>query len=288
VTKLGANAKRYYIAGDDDQSIFHWAGADSSVFQNLSVDSTIVLDQSHRVSKAVHSAAMRIVKRIEKRLVKEYSPTSSNGEVLNAGPLGSLDLREETFILFRNHFRGSAITQQLRDDRIPYIGNGSILNDPGVRASLYGFYTLLRKGYIDSTNVKYFLKNADENYLYGNILALSKVHKRIPINEVFIEIPKPHMWTKILPKVDNEGIRALIRKNGFMRTATPKVEIMSIHQSKGREAHTVYIDPEMSRASWLGMLANPDDEHRVSYVAITRAKERVFFLIPDGQYSYRY
>ena len=289
VFKLAQNAKVFYLAGDDDQSIFQWAGADSHVFQDIEVNDTRVLSQSHRVSKSVHKAAMRVVSRIRKRLPKEYSPTDSEGEVLNAGALGTINFRENSFILFRNHYRGAAIVQQLRDDKIPFVGRGSVLNDSSVRMAFYGFHSLLRNGKIDSRIMKHFLRYADEDYLQGGLRELAKTHKEIDINRVFIEIPKPQIWHKVLGKMTvGDELFELVRNNGFLRVATPKVEVLSIHQSKGREANTVYIDPEMSKASWLGMLANPDDEHRVWYVGLTRAKEKIYFLMPDGHYNYRF
>jgi superfamily I DNA/RNA helicase len=62
---------------------------------------------------------------------------------------------------------------------------------------------------------------------------------------------------------------------------------MSIHQSKGREAHTVILDTEISKQVYDGYIKDPDEENRVWYVGITRAKERLFTLMPDGGYSYK-
>jgi len=288
VFKLGANASKWILAGDDDQAIFHWAGADSHVFQDLQATETIVLGQSFRVSRAVHEAAMKIVKRIRKRVSKEYSPRDSEGLVANAGHLGDMDFNKDTFILFRNHYRGAEITQVLRNEAIPYIGKQSPLSDIGTRMALLGFWQLIEKGHIECSLMKYFLKNANQEYLMGGLPQLSKEHKTLDASRVFI---KPYMltdWHRVLPKLDNGFIEPLLRRNGFVRTAVPKVEVMSIHQSKGREAHTVLLDPEMSRASWLGMVSNPDDEHRCWYVGITRAKECVYYLMPDGNFSYRF
>jgi superfamily I DNA/RNA helicase len=61
---------------------------------------------------------------------------------------------------------------------------------------------------------------------------------------------------------------------------------MSIHQSKGREAHTVVLDTDISKAVYDNMLWEPDEEHRVWYVGVTRAKERLYTLLPEGMYSY--
>lgn len=59
------------------------------------------------------------------------------------------------------------------------------------------------------------------------------------------------------------------------------VPMMTIHQAKGREASTVILCLGMPKAShdqyWT---RDPDDEHRVWYVGITRAKNRLILYYP--------
>ena len=289
VSILGGLASRWYIAGDDDQAIFHWAGADGTIFQDLEVDQTEILNQSYRVSKAVHKSSMGIVSRINKRLEKSYSPTESEGEVSNTGYLASADLSQKTFILFRNHYRGAEIAQLLRSENIPYIGKGSPLLDINVRSAMYSFYQLIKTGKSPAESVKRLLRFADQDYIRPGINSLVRSKKILTSEDVFIRKLRPIDWKRLFPKLPgSDSIEQHIKEHGLLRTALPMVELMSIHQSKGREAHTVIIDPEMSRAVWLGMIARPDDEHRVWYVAMTRAKERVFFMLPDGNYSYKF
>ena len=47
VYKLGEKAKRIYLAGDDDQAIYEWNGADVKSFQNFP-GKDVVLKYSHR------------------------------------------------------------------------------------------------------------------------------------------------------------------------------------------------------------------------------------------------
>ncbi|SVB62164.1 uncharacterized protein METZ01_LOCUS215018, partial [marine metagenome] len=67
-----------YIAGDDDQAIFRWAGADVDSFITQT-GKILNLTQSYRVPGVVHDLAMGIVKRISKRLHKEWEPKSKSG-----------------------------------------------------------------------------------------------------------------------------------------------------------------------------------------------------------------
>lgn len=288
VAKLGANAQRWYVCGDDDQAIFNWAGADSSVFQDLVADRIEVLSQSYRLSKAVHDTALTISSRIKNRIRKDYKPTESKGEVADVGHLRSLEFNEKTFVLFRNHYRGQELARQLKEEGTPFMGHGSPLLDIDVRACLMAWISMFKKKEIDSALVRKLLKYANKEFTQPYLRDRIKTHKEIPVDTIFLRKPLRHEWPKYLDGLPGQDVlSAFIRQNGFIRTATPHIELMSIHQSKGREAHTVVMDLEMSRATWESMLANPDDEHRVQYVGITRAKENLFFLLPDGNLSYK-
>lgn len=300
---LGANAKRKYYGGDDDQAIFHWAGADSSVFQNIYADKVEILNQSFRVPRAVHALAQSIVGRIRHRVQKTYLPTQVEGLVTEAGVLSSLSFDKKTFILFRNHYRGIAIADCLKEDRIPFIGKGSPLSSADLRAGLYALHCLAVKKEAASEYIRklYNLfpkegrtKIHDEltyvgDYFMPNLPSLMKEKKTLSVDQVFIRRPTLGECMREFSKSPTLCfLTDYIRIWGLLNTAVPKLEIMSIHQSKGREVNTVIIDPEMSKAVWQSMIQDPDDEHRVRYVGITRAKEEVKFMAPDGTYSYRF
>jgi superfamily I DNA/RNA helicase len=291
VFKLGSKAKRWYIAGDDDQAIFNWAGADSRIFQALRSDDKEILNQSFRLSKEIHTVAMNIVKRIRSRLDKEYSPTESQGEVRAAGFLGDLDFSQKTFILFRNHYRSSAITDALIDQKIPFLGKASPLADNSIRNAIFAYQNLLVTQKCSTKFLPDLLKFIDPYFIKHDTSKKIKEKSELSISEVFTKIPTLSIKNFCLyfSKMPNVyGIVPYIRRAGLLKTARPNIEVLSIHQSKGREAHTVVIDPEMSKAVWLSMMWSPDDEHRVWYVGVTRAKERLLFMMPDGRFSYKF
>ena len=58
------------------------------------------------------------------------------------------------------------------------------------------------------------------------------------------------------------------------------IEISTIHATKGREADNVIILPDMTYTTYKGMLKDPDNEHRVFYVAATRAKQNLYIHTP--------
>lgn len=87
VRKWGQNMSAMVLAGDDDQSIYHFKGADPAVFFEYPVpeENKLILSQSYRVPWAVQAYAERWVRRIKNRQEKEYLPRDSAGEVKRSG-----------------------------------------------------------------------------------------------------------------------------------------------------------------------------------------------------------
>ena len=67
---------------------------------------------------------------------------------------------------------------------------------------------------------------------------------------------------------------------------SPRVTISTIHSIKGGEADHVALHSEINKIQYDSLMKGDDDEHRVFYFAITRAKKNLFFLQPETKYSY--
>ena len=69
-----SGALETYVAGDDDQAIFRWAGADIEHFIGKwpgdNRNTIIELKQSYRIPKSVHSIATKLAQSISKRITK--------------------------------------------------------------------------------------------------------------------------------------------------------------------------------------------------------------------------
>lgn len=80
--KWGASARALVLAGDADQAIFQWRGADPEVFLSHDVGpNRRILAQSYRIPRAVHAQASRWIRRIGKRIDAEYNPRDADGAV---------------------------------------------------------------------------------------------------------------------------------------------------------------------------------------------------------------
>jgi len=96
---LDEKSDRMYSAGDDDQAIYRWAGADVDHFINLDGGSE-TLSQSYRIPLEVHRLAERVVGRIDKRFLKDYKPrVDSLGSVRRIFSIEEMDMSEGSWLV---------------------------------------------------------------------------------------------------------------------------------------------------------------------------------------------
>lgn len=81
VRRWGAEAESVVLAGDGDQAIYGWRGADARAFLTPAIpeDQNYRLTQSYRVPRAVHAAAARWIGQASFRFAVEYHPRDAEG-----------------------------------------------------------------------------------------------------------------------------------------------------------------------------------------------------------------
>ena len=77
-----SNVKEVIVAGDDDQTIYPWAGATPDFLLNLN-GKTEVLGHSHRVPKNVLLKAKNIIETVKNRQYKEYKALKPGGRFVH-------------------------------------------------------------------------------------------------------------------------------------------------------------------------------------------------------------
>ena len=79
--KWAAKADEIVTAGDTDQAIYGFAGADPQVFRDRPAQKQRVLEQSYRVPAAVHEVAVNWIRQNTDRDDVTYLPTAKQGDV---------------------------------------------------------------------------------------------------------------------------------------------------------------------------------------------------------------
>lgn len=290
VEEMSNNSDITYIAGDDDQAIFKWSGADTDYFQNLAKQHKIeVLTQSYRLPIKVLKFSEKIIKKVETRVEKKFNPTQETGQVEYISNIEDIDMSKETWlILVRNSYIIKNIVEFIRQMGFPYeTVSYSIKEDDGIKAAVS--WEQLRKGFGESpTNVMNMLNYVGKKF-FGNQKFLIKNKtdvidmKYLILNKILIQGTQDKIWHEVLTSipVDDREYFISVRRRGESLTSTPRIKISTIHGAKGGEAENVVLFTDMSNRTYKGMMENEDDELRVFYVGATRSKKNLFVVQPQ-------
>lgn len=286
-------SKNCVIAGDDDQAIFKWAGADVDQFLDLT-GRTTVLDKSFRLPNKIANFAKSIVKRIDRRYEKEWSSRDDEGLLEYHTKFDYINMSKgEWLVLARTHYLLQPIEAQCRREGWFYSKN----NVPSVRKSLITSiqdWEKLRKGEsISSAAVRKMYQFFKSD---GNVTKKGRGLKNVTEYETFslqnlqndYGLRTSGIWHEAFDNLsiyEREYMIALLRR-GEKLTEEPRVRLSTIHAAKGKECQHVVLLTDLSRKAWTQMQVHENDELRTFYVGATRARESLHVIMPQTQYFF--
>lgn len=293
VEALFGGARRWYVAGDDDQSIYRWAGASAASMAAIP-GARRILTQSMRVPVAVHDVAEQVIRRVTSRVSKQWRPREEVG-VVEFSTLSSWDPGPPAdgswLVMARTRTSLIGVRSRLEQLGVPYTADGqSALARPSIVATL--IYERLRRGASISwpdflifrryISVKFDCVDGaiPESIVWSDLIWPDDVSSR---NVNWLDA----VAQKILrvPEQSASFVRR-IRERGESLSAAPRVVVSTIHGAKGAEADNVFVLTDTSRAAVRTFRTDPDDEHRTFYVAVTRAKKRLVIAPPTRRTYY--
>jgi len=258
--KLKEHCDQIYLAGDDDQAIYAWAGADVKRFVQEPAKERI-LKQSRRISMAVQAEARYPIMRIEGvRKKKFYRPRSYDGESRYIADLNQVDLTKgKWLILTRTKSNLLDIMKDLRRKNFYYQSNKGKSFKVGMyeAAAAYTKWTnneVLNEKEINS--IKEYIPNADWDV-------------KVPWYDKFIADQKEILYLRNLV-ASKENLKEKAR-----------IWLSTIHAIKGGEEDNVILSLHQGRTVQQGIklsIDKQDEEHRVWYVGITRARNNIYKL----------
>ena len=286
---IWANAKKTYIAGDDDQAIFKWAGADVDHFIALKeeVDNIKTLDQSYRIPGGpIHELSQKIINKVTNRFDKTYKPRDEIGILKRYSDITQVDMSEGNWLILSsaNHFLEDAKDLcQIQGWYYQYRG----INSVSLKLLLaLNNWEMWRKGaHLNHLEIKNIYQ-----YLGANVLPGFKKGKTLHSEEKYTLKQCQEKYGLIIDKVwfnSFEGLDTLtenyirnMRANGEKINKNPRIIMSTIHGAKGGEADKVLLMQDLTNAALETFSHDPDELHRLFYTGATRAKKELHVLDP--------
>ncbi|WP_340100285.1 ATP-dependent helicase [Salinibaculum salinum] len=332
---------RVLIAGDDDQVVYAWQGADPDLLLEEDVDDDVILPNSYRLPSRILNVVNREVSHIEKRQDKDLEPRKEGGSVEAAQHPSMLDVvrnvrgtiaeteDDTVMVLFRaryqmfqfiDEFIGEGIPfqcltdQRMWTDRLQqYVEAIEALDADkpvdGLQARRLAdmladsaFGTGERDDLFDE------LDDREEASDVEDIVNL-EIEPEV-IREYAPFVPDPRSAADMLRKVTNFQERTVgaYFTGDYRGMVSDRVRVGTIHSAKGREADHVFVATDLTEKVVEQMAATveqngqhipgdgeftkhtspvptlTDNERRVFYVGMSRARERLVLLenLVDG------
>jgi superfamily I DNA/RNA helicase len=281
---LKSKSKDVFLAGDDDQAIFAWAGADVNRFIDEPAEEE-VLQQSERIPLAVQELSNTILNRIQgKRKEKVYyAKKDSDGNVVQGKvdtifDIDSLDLTTDKWlILTRTTYRSDEISDLLKEKKLYFKNRYGKSFDHSLYKSVLKWTDLTLGKEISIADCKDIYEYLDDTFdenKFGN-----KTYVKIED----LGFTPGVTWFDAFTNLDQEKelyIRTMLT-NGEKLSEEPRIEVSTIHAAKGGECKNVILvldNARKIRQSTEENVDKQDEEHRVWYVGATRSMENLYIL----------
>ena len=308
IYKMVDKVKRVYLAGDDDQGIYKWNGADPKYFTTYFPGREVVLRQTRRFGKEIYKFSQIIRRGIFDSVDKEYVYTTKDSYIkryLNFNEVPFDACQGTWYILGRVNSSVTELKMAAKNCGLYYADNkGNKSFDAKQWQAI--------KSWTNLSNGREITRDQAEN-MYKYIRELKdydfrtpKFWQNVPENQMFtlkylidwvgLDLTEEHAkapWWEILkrnftPRQTNYFI-LLLKKYGQKKlNEEPNIIIDTIHSVKGGEANHVLI---YSKTNWPASFSHKtkeekSDEKRVYYTGVTRAKNTLHILSTDYKYNY--
>jgi DNA helicase-2/ATP-dependent DNA helicase PcrA len=325
--------KGVLIAGDDDQVVYAWQGADPNILLDAEVDNDVVLPNSYRLPSRILNVVNREIRHIDKRQEKDLNPRKEGGVVegirnpsmfeVVRNVQHTVDNTEETLmILFRARYQMfqfiddflpkgipfSVMTdQRMWTDRLTdYVRAVEKLDDddPVTGLEARRLADMLQDSAFGTNDRDDFYDTLDDREEAADVDDIARIE--VPADVVTDHVPfmpEPAAAGDMLRKVTsfqrNSVDAYFAGEYGGMDPS--RVRVGTIHSAKGREADHVFVCTDLTEKVVEQMAASVEDptavpgveeftahtspvplltdnERRVFYVGMSRARERLVLL----------
>jgi DNA helicase-2/ATP-dependent DNA helicase PcrA len=330
--------KHILIAGDDDQVVYAWQGADPDLLLDEDVDDDVVLPNSYRLPSRILNVVNHEVRHITKRREKDLRPRKEGGRVTAVRDPSMLDLMRnvratieeddgDVLVLFRARYQMFQFMDEFIDQGIPF----SCLTDQRMwtdrlRDYVHAVEKLDEDDPVTGLEARRLAEmladsafgTGERDDLFDAIDDLQDEEgvedlTDMEVSPEFVRehapfAPGPASAADMLGRVSNYQERSVDAyfTGDYRGTEPDRVRLGTIHSAKGREADHVFVATDLTEKVVEQMAATvdamddldlpefdkrtdpvpylTDNERRVFYVGMSRARERLVVLenLVDG------
>lgn len=289
VEMLSQNADEVVIAGDDDQSIYSWSGANVDKFIEMQGD-VDTLPHTYRLPSSVYDFVRSITDKISRRREKTWSSRPEVGAVNWFGNMEEIDISKGSWLLLaRNGYQLEAMEEWCLSQGFSF---HSVNRDPLKSPALSAIRTWenLRRGNEQSASrilevFRYLSPAAVPESLAKKLKSEDEATHYHMHNLRSLGLTTEKIWhealTRIAPKERDFFLAARRRNEPLLKE--PRINISTIHAAKGGQADHTLLLTDMSYRCYNNMEDNFDDEARVWYVAGSRCRETLNLVMPKTE-----
>ncbi|MFB6308651.1 MAG: UvrD-helicase domain-containing protein [Haloarculaceae archaeon] len=335
------HTERVLIAGDDDQVVYAWQGADPDLLLDEDVDDDVILPNSYRLPSRILDVVNHEVRHIDKRQEKDLEPRKEGGRVEGVQSPSMLDLVRNVratideddgtvMVLFRARYQMFQFMDEFIGEGIPF----TCLTDQRMWTDRLEQYvrgiealdadeplTVLQARRLADMLADSAFGTGERDDFFDELDEIEEEHgEDADIAEIEIEpdvvrdhapfVPDPRAAADMLRKVTNFQERSVEAyfTGEYEGMPSDRVRLGTIHSAKGREADHVFVATDLTEKVVEQMAATveqegvdvpgvdeftkrtspvptlTDNERRVFYVGMSRARERLVLLenLVDG------
>jgi DNA helicase-2/ATP-dependent DNA helicase PcrA len=332
------------IAGDDDQVVYAWQGADPDLLLEADPDEDVILPNSYRLPSNVLNVVNREIRHIDKRQDKDLKPRKEGGVVEAVQRPSMLDLvrnvrrtvdetmdddePETVMVLFRARYQMFQFIDEFITEGIPF----KCLTDQRMWTDRLNDYVTAVEAIDDGENVNGLqarrladmLQDSafgtnERDDLFDEIDELEEEAGVEDLTDLEVSadvigdhvpfMPGPASASDMVRKVTSfqkKTMKAYFASPDYHGLPRDTVRLGTIHSAKGREADHVFVATDLTEKVVEQMAATVDEdevpggqeftkttspvpmltdnERRVFYVGMSRARERLVLLenLVDG------
>lgn len=275
IEKAFAKAEKIIIAGDENQSIYSYSGARPDFLIELARTFPVEhLSVSYRIPQAVYRIAKAITTFIGDKTDKPFNPRLENDEgmVIQLNELDRLKnfisdrgLKDDKnncawYILARNNCFLDRPKMLLEDKLIPYWTADGFFMGGEIMKRLKDYENFRLEGYKDEKKREDFARK----------FGIEDFTQPFTDTNLFTEGRK-WVYASYIEKYGLKKLEEMCKWN-------PQILVSTIHHVKGGEATNVAVMLDTTRKTKGNVFNDIDEELRILYVAVTRAKENLYLI----------